>query len=481
MFSIQPIYIEFAVLILGILLIFLEAFSGGGDKRGFAYGAIAGLAVIFVLTFFTGPTSAAVEGGVGTAAFYQHDFLALFFKRFALLSTMLMLVMAIDFRETLARFTNGGGSSAGVAEFFALPVLACAGVMWMVSAVDFVMIFVSLELLSIASYVLVGYMRRSAQSLEAGVKYLILSALSTGFLVYGITWVFGVTGYTNLVDITRVVSAGSVSETHLLFGIAFILIALGFKVAAVPFQIWVPDVYQGAPTPVTAYLSVASKAAGFVVLIRVVDIFSGNAELQGRILLVIAGMAGLTLLYGNLAALPQTNLKRLLAYSSIAHAGYLLIGVTCVSGAAVVYYLTGYLFMTMLAFMVMVVVSAHTGSDEIRDYRGLARRSPFLAFAMLMAMLSLAGLPFTAGFMGKFLIFAAAIEAKLWVLVGVGTVAVVCGFYYYLKVVKAMYWQTGEVSTPISVSGITKFFMSLLIAAILVFGIFPQPILDLLR
>jgi NADH-quinone oxidoreductase subunit N len=300
-----------------------------------------------------------------------------------------------------------------------------------------------------------------------------LSALSTAFLVYGIAWVFGVTGATNLQQITSTLAspmAGS-DRTAALFAMVLVLVGLGFKIAAVPFQIWVPDVYQGAPTPVTAYLSVGSKAAGFVVLLRVLRPFTIFPNVERLIVIV----AVLTLIYGNLAALPQNNLKRLLAYSSIAHAGYLLVGVACFDGRAVTFYLVAYLLMTLLSFAVLVVISQQ-GGDEIADFNGLAKRSPFLAFAMLIAMASLAGVPLTAGFFGKFLIFWAAIAHHQTTLVVVGAITVACGFYYYLKVVRAMYWQSAARIESIPVSGLSKLTMSALIIAIFWLGIYPQPI-----
>jgi NADH-quinone oxidoreductase subunit N len=255
-----------------------------------------------------------------------------------------------------------------------------------------------------------------------------------------------------------------------------VLVALGFKIAAVPFQIWVPDVYQGAPTPVTAFLSVGSKAAGFVVLLRVLQPFLVMAQIE-RLLIVVAAA---TLIYGNLAALPQTNLKRLLAYSSIAHAGYLLIGVVCLDGQAVVYYLAAYLLMTVLSFAVLVAVSNQTG-DNIEDFNGLAKRSPFLAFAMLIAMASLAGLPFTAGFLGKFYIFNAAIAHHQTTLIVIGVITVACGFYYYFKVVRAMYWEAPRGDLAVPVSGVSRIAIAAMMAAIVVFGIYPQPIVNALR
>jgi NADH-quinone oxidoreductase subunit N len=255
-----------------------------------------------------------------------------------------------------------------------------------------------------------------------------------------------------------------------------VLVALGFKIAAVPFQIWVPDVYQGAPTPVTAYLSVGSKAAGFVVLIRVLQPFMNLPQIQ-RLILVIAS---LTLIYGNLAALPQTNLKRLLAYSSIAHAGYLLIGVVCFDVRAISFYLVAYLLMTLLSFAVLVIVAQQTG-EEISDFDGLAKRSPFLAFAMLIGMASLAGVPFTAGFLGKFYIFYAAVLQRQIALVVVGVITVGCGFYYYLKVVRAMYWQSDSNTEAIPVNGLSRVAISALIIATLWLGVYPQPILEALK
>jgi NADH-quinone oxidoreductase subunit N len=324
--------------------------------------------------------------------------------------------------------------------------------------------------------VLVSFTRHNPATLEAGVKYLVLSALSTAFLVYGITWIFGVTGQTNLQRITVALANPEIERGAALFGMALVLVALGFKIAAVPFQIWVPDVYQGAPTPVTAYLSVGSKAAGFVVLLRVLRPFLMLPQIERLIVLI----ATLTLLYGNLAALPQSNLKRLLAYSSIAHAGYLLVGVACFDGPAVTFYLVAYLLMTLLSFSVLVIVAQQTG-EEISDFDGLAKRSPFLAFAMLIAMASLAGVPLTAGFFGKFFIFYAAIAQRQTALVVVGVITVACGFYYYLKVVRAMYWQPAAKVDNIPVNVLSRLAMSALIVAIIWLGIYPAPILEALK
>ena len=466
--------LEITVVLLGLIVLMVEAFATTIDKRSLAITSIVGLVAVLVATFFL-PSPPPAEA-TGFWSFYAADSLAIFFKRFALVTTILVLIMMIDYAPIVRQTIHGATQQAGLGEFFAIPLFTCAGLMWMASAVDFVMIFVSLEVVTMSFYVLVAFTRRNPASLEAGVKYLILSALSTGFLVYGITWIFGVTGETNLARITAALSAANIERGPALFGMALVLVALGFKIAAVPFQIWVPDVYQGAPTPVTAYLSVGSKAAGFVVLLRILEPFFILPEMQ-RLLVVVAA---LTLIYGNVAALPQTNLKRLLAYSSIAHAGYLLVGVVSLAGSAVSFYLVSYLLMTMLSFAVLVIVAAQTG-DRIEDFNGLSTRSPFLSFAMLIAMASLAGIPFTAGFLGKFFVFDAAIRQHQTMLVVVGVVTVACGFYYYLKVVRAMYWEPATTAVALPVSSFSRFTMGALIAAIIVLGVYPQPILNALR
>ncbi len=459
----QAAVLEISALVLGIFLLLCEAFAGALDKRRLAYGGIFGLGLILLASFFVtaGPLQ---PDAVGFWSFYAADPLALFFKRFALATTMLVLIMML---ESAPRIQSGLG------EFFALPIFTCAGLMWMASAIDFVMIFVSLELVTMSFYVLVAYTRRNPVTLEAGVKYLILSALSTGFLVYGITWVFGVTGETSLARVAAAFSQPNLERAPALFGAVLILVGLGFKIAAVPFQIWVADVYQGAPTAVTAYLSVGSKAAGFVVLLRVLSAFFILPQVQR--LLVAVAIA--TLIYGNLAALPQTNLKRLLGYSSIAHAGYLLVGVVSFSGAAVGFYLVSYLLMTLLSFTVLIVVANSAEGEEISDFDGLSKRSPFLALAMMISMLSLAGVPFTAGFFGKFMVFDAAIQQHQTALVVVAVVTVACGFYYYLKVIRAMYWESPARAAPIAFSQLSRVTMTGLMIAIITLGVYPQPIL----
>lgn len=465
--------LEVAVLILGMVILLVEAFAAKIDKHVLAFAAIAGLAAVLIASFFV-VSAPSPDQATSFWNFYTADRLSIFFKQFALLTTIIVLVMMIDYTPVVRSSFPGAGD--GLGEFFTVPIFTCAGLMYLVSAVDFVFIFVALELVTISFYVLVSFTRRNPVALEAGVKYLVLSALSTAFIVYGIAWIFGVTGQTNLQRIAATLANPDTDRSAVLFGVVLVLVALGFKIAAVPFQIWVPDVYQGAPTPVTAYLSVGSKAAGFVVLLRVLQPFLTFPRIQRMLVWV----ALLTLIYGNLAALPQGNLKRLLAYSSIAHAGYLLIGVVCFDTVAITFYLVAYLIMTLLSFAVLVIVAQQTG-EQISDFDGLAKRAPFLAFAMLIGMASLAGVPFTAGFLGKFFIFYAAITQHQIALIVVGVITVGCGFYYYLKVVRAMYWQPAGETDKIPVSGLSRLAISGLIVATFWLGIYPQPILDALR
>ncbi len=482
----NPLYLEVSVVALGIILLMADAFAGAGARRGIAFAGILGLLAVFGATFFADP--AALNASAPYAKFYSADFLAIFLKQFALLSTVVVLVMSLEYAPTVEANLSAERRGAGLGEFYTLPIFTCAGLMWMASAVDFVMIFVSLELVTISFYVLVSYLRRNRDSLEAGTKYLVLGALSTGFLVYGITWIYGVTGKTNLAAIAAALPGLDQAATPaLLFGFGIVLIALGFKVAAAPFQFWVPDVYQGAPTPITAYLSVASKAAGFIVLLRVLETFVVVPELHDKIVPLVGILAGATMIFGNLAAIPQSNLKRLLAYSSIGHAGYLLLGVASIgapfAGTAILFYLGAYLLMTMLAFLVLTVVSKATGGDDLSDFAGLNQRAPQLAFAMLLTMLSLAGIPLTAGFLGKLFIFEAAIDQEHYILVAIGVITVAAGFYFYLKVIRAMYWQQpAKAGDPeVEVGGLARFTIAALCALIIWLGVYPAPVLALLR
>ncbi len=485
-------YLEALTITLGIILLLAEAFVSTKSKAWVGITAALGLAAILILTRSAiGPESA------GPAAqwnhwplwnFYQFDSLALFYKTFALICTLFVVLMSVDYRKVLARFTDHPGSENGTGEYYALPVFACAGMMFLASAKDMAGAFVSLELVTITFYILVAYMRRNVGSLEAGVKYLILGALSTGFLVYGIAWIYGATGTMSISGIATL-SPQITNPTPLLFGIALVMVGLGFKIGAVPMQMWIPDVYQGAPTPTTAFLSVGSKAAGFILMMRFLEPFLDNAITRVPVLNLLIVLSVATLLFGNLAAIPQTNFKRLLAYSSIAHAGFLLLALasgkfetagSLGSVKVVSFYLATYLIMTLGVFFVLAQVHIQRDGETIKHFSGLGKTNPLLALALTVLLASLAGIPLTAGFLGKFFVFSLAVEAKLWVGVGIAFIAAAAGFYYYLKVVRAMWWSAPgdlpEVSLPI----ISKVCITVLTVATLVLGIYPQPILALL-
>jgi len=484
-------YLEALTVTLGLILLIAEAFTTGKSKAWLGLAGSAGLIVILgLLPLAIGP-DAKPDASWATWPlwnFYQFDTLAIFYKGFALVTTIFVLLMAVDFRSILARFTDHPETENGTGEFYSLPIFACAGMMWLASAKDLAGAFVALELVTITFYILVAYMRRNVGSLEAGVKYLILGALSTGFLVYGIAWVYGSTHTLNFTEFSSAISHIQ-SPTPLFFGIALILIGLGFKIGAVPMQVWIPDVYQGAPTPTTAFLSVGSKAAGFILLIRFLEPILASELTRGPVLNLLLILTVATLLFGNLAAIPQTNFKRLLAYSSIAHAGFLLLALSAgkdetatslSSTQAVTFYLATYLIMTLGVFFVLAQVRIQRGGEEITDFNGLGKSNPRLALAMTILLAALAGVPLTSGFIGKFFAFSLAVDAKLWVAVGVAFIAAAAGFYYYFKTIRAMWWSDAGTLAPVTLPPISKCCVTVLAIATLVFGIWPQPILTLI-
>lgn len=490
-----PYYLEIIVVALGLLMLMIDAFVKLEDKRAIAWIGMLGLGAVFLLLF-------RVEWPESTdGAFWQFykagDQLSLYFKGIAVLTTLIVLIMAADYSPiVVAQTANpepGAHRQAGLGEFFALPMFTCAGLMWMASANNLVSIFVSLETVTISFYILVAYLRRNVGSIEAGVKYLILGALSTGFLVYGFAWLFGITGSMDLGEIAIALAAPDVNSTAALFAFALILVAIAFKVGAAPFHFWIPDVYQGAPTPITAFLSVGSKAAGFIVFLRLVGPFMGSPALVGKVTLVLGVLAGLTIIVGNLSALPQRNFKRLLAYSSIAHAGFLLMALASAPTVArenalgpatvIAFYLGAYLLMTLLAFLVMSTIRQRVVSEDLDAYRGLFKTSPFLAVTLLIAMTSLAGVPLTAGFWGKFFVLKLAVEQGQWLLLTIGIVGAAAGFYYYLKIVVSMFFEdpSAEGNSAIPIAGLTRVAMIALMVLIVAVGVYPDLIIGLIQ
>ena len=406
------------------------------------------------------------------------DGLAIFFKRFFLVAAILVLFLSAEFSDRIA---------TGISEYYSLIVFALSGMLFAASANDFAMLFVSVELITVTFYVLVSFQRNRLVSLEAGVKYLILGALSSAFMVFGIALVWGTTGKLDFGELAAV-AAQFAGDKIFLLGVVLVLVGLGFKIAAFPFQIWAPDVYQGAPTPTTAFLAIGSKAAGFVLLLRFLfTAIPGVTAHWANPLIIISGI---TILYGNLCAIPQRNLKRLLGYSSIAHAGYLLLGVAALSAsgrAAMLYYLGGYLFTVLGAFTVIGLVMRQMESEDISALAGLHQRSPLLAATLTLAMVSLAGIPPLAGFFGKFLLLKAVIQSAqatanhgYYCLAFTALAGVVMSLYYYFGVIRAIYWNKDAADlSPILLSGPAKFTLVLCIAGMFWIGLFPNPLLNL--
>jgi len=386
------------------------------------------------------------------------DTMAVFFKLFLILTSFLVL-LAVPGSEELRRKHLG--------EFYTLLLGVTLAMLLLVSSADMLMLYLSLEMLSIGSYVLVGYLNSDRLSNEASIKYLVFGTVATGTMLYGMTLLYGLAGTTKLSGIREVLGGipdGSGSPVLLIIAAILIFAGFGFKTAAVPFHFWCPDVYAGAPTPVTAFLSVAPKAAGFGALIRF--FFTGLSEsavypdtwtqLSGiNWAIVILGISIVTMTFGNIAALRQNNIKRLLAYSSIAHAGYIFMGTVVLNAQglqSVLVYLITYLFMNLGAFFIVIEIFNRTGSFELDDYRGFRKRSPFLSYAMTGFLLSLMGIPPLAGFWGKLYVFAAAVDAGLAWYAVVGALNSIIAVYYYARVIKTMLIDVGMDEGRFSIS-----------------------------
>ena len=463
------IILEIAVVILAIAVLLGDLWTPAAQKRKLGYAAAGGLILIFIYSFLSAPAPGSAFNNMLVV-----DGLALFFQRFFLVAAIMVIFIAIEFADRI---------ETGISEFYSLILFALTGMMFAASSNDFVLVFVSLELISVTFYVLNSFQRNRLVSLEAGIKYLILSALSAAFLVFGIAFIFGTTTFTNFSEIKSLLirSPEFVTQPLFLLGILFVMVGLGFKIAAFPFQIWAPDVYQGSPAPATAFLAVGSKAAGIVLLLRVLFTAVPQVALHWEKLLI--AISAITILYGNLCAIPQRNLKRLLGYSSIANAGYLLLGFAALNQSgfsAILYYLSSYLFTVLAAFMVITLVTRGRDSDDITVLAGLNQRSPLLATCLMLAMVSLAGIPPLAGFFGKFLLLKAVVEqgaknsAYYW-LVGIAIVGVVISLYYYFGVIRAVYWSKDPTDlSPVQVSQPARAVLLVCVGGMLYLGLFPN-------
>ncbi|MFB3910318.1 MAG: NADH-quinone oxidoreductase subunit N [Candidatus Eisenbacteria bacterium] len=424
------------------------------DRRGSlrsAWVALAGLVATFVATIAM--MGASLPQGAGALLLFQgavaFDPLSNFFKLLFLVATILVLLLVVTGRDYGVR---------RMGEFFSLLMCVVGGLFLMASSTNLLMLYLSLEMVSYLSYVLVGYVKEDLRASEAGLKYVLFGSVSSGAMIFGLSILYGLTGELNLLRLGPALAATSGAEPAILVAGFLILAGVGYKIAAVPFHFWCPDVYEGAATPLTAFLSVAPKAAGFAMLARIsLHVFGtipGGALERIDWPAVIAVLSALTMTVGNVIAVQQSNIKRMLAYSSIAHAGYLLMGLASVDPATgtlsrgglfgVLFYLGVYLFMNLGAFAVVIALREKVGNEEeIEAYRGIGPRAPLLGVAMAIFLFSLTGIPPFAGFVGKFFLFSAVIEAHLYWLAVIGILNSVISLYYYARVLKAMFLDRG--------------------------------------
>lgn len=446
----------------------------GSIGRGMRNGESASVSIV-ALALTAGLVLRVQWGVTGHVVILNGSFVldgfSLFAKLLVLLATALTVLLSI-------RFIDEGNYRA--TEYYSLLLLATSGMLFMASGYTLLTIWIGLETMALASYILAGYFKRERRSNEAALKYFILGALSSGILLYGISLLYGATGTIQLAELSEALRA---VKGNPLVPLGWLMLAAGlfFKVAAVPFHVWTPDVYVGAPTPVTAWLAVASKSASFVILLRI--FYEGLGSLQVEWQSVVAIVAAATMIWGNVAALTQENVKRMLAYSSIAHAGYLLIGVLAVSEVgvwSVIFYLLAYTFITLGAFGTVILLERREYAGETAaDYAGLGRRSPFLAAMMLFFLLALTGIPPTGGFVGKLYLFAAAVkEGWTWVAV-IGVLTSAISLYYYFRIVLNMYLRDSDQTTPVPIRSKALVGTIAFCAVVtLILGIFPGPVID---
>jgi len=451
--------------------LFIIAFDLGTKRKNpklLGYLAMGGVA-------FTGVLLYLYHGGITFNSMFKSDMLAVFFKVIFLGSTFMAIGASFDI--VTEKIKNHRG------EFFGLILFATVGMMFLSSAGELISLYIGLELTTIPLFVLAAYYKDNRLSVEAGLKYMIVGAFSSAILLYGLSLLYGLAGTTDLVMMKINLSILYLTNNGIgwapIMAIVLVLAGIGFKLALVPFHMWAPDVYQGAPTPITAILSVGSKAAGVVAFLRIFADGLYGFSLDWTI--IVAVLAAAAVILGNIAALRQKNIKRMLAYSSIAQIGYVMVGVVAISKlgvGAVGYYMFVYLFANMGAFTVATIFNDKTGSDSISSYAGLSKSSPMVSAFMAIFLLSLAGIPPLAGFAAKYFVFAAGIQAGYTWLVIVALLMAVVSLYYYANVIKYMYFSrenpTVKINPPLSANIV----LILGVAGLIIFGIYPAPILN---
>ena len=458
--NISVLALEISVAVLALVLLAMDlSLEKDQPRRNIGYLALCGLTGIFFFSFTRYGVNATFWNGL-----FSLDDYAVFFKQAFLIGAILVILFSLDTVDQLPHSR---------AEFYVLLLFAVIGMMVLASANDLITLYVGIELMTFSFFILVGYVLTDARSTEAAIKYLILASAASAVMLYGMSLIFGLSGQMSY----PAIAAGLSASPALLVGGVLLLSGFAFKIAAPPFHMWAPDVYEGAPAPITAMLAMGSKAAGFAAMIRVfTNVFPSTGYPWAMLALLLSGAA---MLVGNIVAIPQTNIKRMLAYSSVAQAGYILTGLVAGTIAGIkgmMFYLMIYVFANVGAFGVVTAVSRHRNSENISDLAGLARQAPALAVAMTISLLSMAGIPPLAGFMGKFFLFSAVIDAGYLGIAVLGFVLSMVSVYYYLNVVKSMYLAEPTDERPFTVAGTLKFTVLFAMTATLAMGIYPGPL-----
>lgn len=458
------------VLVLSVfaMMVLVLDLWGGRNKTLLMFTSLVGLLMTAISAFAKHPIPAYSFNDS-----YIVDHMSLFFICIFTLSSALTILLSVEYNER---------EDIRAGEYYALILFCTVGMILLASSTDMIMIFLGIEIVSICLYVLAGIRRNDHRSNEAALKYFLLGAFATGFLLYGMTLVYGSTGSTNLFKIAEFIQNPSAqSNPLLLMGLVLLIVGLGFKIASAPFHMWAPDVYQGAPTPVTAFMAVGPKAAAFAAFFRIfAEAFPEMSPSWETLLSIIAV---LSMFVGNLGAIMQTNIKRMLAFSSISHAGYILMAIIAKSslgGSALLFYMLSYTFMTFGIFGIVIILGRKGEENlEIKNYSGLAYKHPIIALSMTIFLLSLGGLPPFSGFVAKFYIFSAAIQEGLLALVIIAVLNSAISFYYYLKVVVFMYMKESEAEFKISLTPMTLFVILIGVIGTINLGIFPNTIITL--
>lgn len=487
--SMQFLKPEITISLFLVILVTVDLILGKKSKQLLPYIALAGLAItgFFVIQQFGTSAFASVQNNIGNFGLIAVDSFGNYFKLIIILSSIIVVLFSISSIEIKQAFDRHG-------EYYSLIFGMILGMMLMVSSADLILIYLSIELVSLSSYVLTGFTKQSLRNSEASLKYIIYGGTASGIMLFGISILYGIMGTTNLYAINTILQNGAFQPIALIISSILIFTGFGFKISAAPFHFWTPDVYEGAPIAITAYLSIASKAAGFALLIRFIKVMfiqSVGSDGYWQLLSVIdwksflVMISILTMTLGNFSALWQDNLKRMLAYSSIAHAGYMLLGLAVFSDQgvmAILIYFLIYLFMNLGAFFVVMLIANKIGSEEIDDYDGIGYKTPLLAVSLAVFLVSLTGLPPTAGFIGKLYLFIALVDAKMIAVAIIALLNTVVSLYYYVRVLKHMFLTKPKIEgEKITISLADTVVLLAMLIPIFLFGLYFTPIVNLAK